>query len=62
MVDPDPGTDDPPGFGLACAAIAPAITESLPLDEVLGRIAAAAQLVMPYEAMGSGTRRPPTIR
>ncbi len=52
MPDRDPGTHHPPGFGLACASIARAINDSLPLEEVLDRIAAAAQIVMPYEAMG----------
>jgi len=42
----------PPGYGAACAAAARAITESLPLDQVLGRLAEAARLVMPFETLG----------
>ena len=42
----------PPGYGAACAAVARAITESLPLDQVLGRLAEAARLVMPFETLG----------
>ena len=42
----------PARFGEACAAIARAITESLPLERVLELIGAAARLVVPVDALG----------
>ena len=39
-------------LGEACAAIARAVADSLDLGEVIGRVAAAARLVVPFDAMG----------
>jgi len=39
-------------LGEACAAIARAVADSLDLGEVVGRVADAARLVVPFEAMG----------
>jgi hypothetical protein len=51
MVDRDHETP-PPGFGEACSSIARAIAESRDLEHVLARVAAAARLVISFEAMG----------
>ncbi|HKZ04612.1 MAG TPA: sigma 54-interacting transcriptional regulator [Methylomirabilota bacterium] len=47
----DPGRA-PAGLGEAYSAIARAIADSLPLEDVLVHVAAAARLLIPYEAMG----------
>jgi transcriptional regulator with GAF, ATPase, and Fis domain len=39
-------------LGAACSAIARAIADTLDLGEVIGRVAAAARLVVPFDAMG----------
>jgi len=39
-------------LGEACAAIARAVADSLDLGEIIGRVAAAARLVVPFDAMG----------
>jgi transcriptional regulator with GAF, ATPase, and Fis domain len=51
MVDHGPAPA-PAGLGEAYSAIARAIANSLPLEEVLVHVAAAARLLIPYEAMG----------
>jgi len=49
-------TDD---LGEACAAIARAVADSLDLSEVVGRVAAAARLVVAFDAMGVWHARAP---
>jgi Sigma-54 interaction domain/GAF domain len=51
MVDGDHETP-PAGFGEACAAIARAIADSLDLEQVVARIAAAARLVVTFDGVG----------
>ena len=48
-----PAPENPPaGYGAACAAIARAITDGLPLAEVVTRIAEAVRLIVPFDSMG----------
>jgi transcriptional regulator with GAF, ATPase, and Fis domain len=51
MVDGGPETP-PAAFGEACAALARAITDSLDLEHVVARLAAAARLVVAFDGVG----------
>jgi transcriptional regulator with GAF, ATPase, and Fis domain len=52
-VAPDPRAQAlPPGLGEACAAIARAVADSLEPREIVRRVADAARLVIPFDAMG----------
>src|SRR5688572_24155643 len=58
MVDREPGTP-PAGFGQACSSVARAIADSLSLEDVLARIAAAARMRVPFDTMGIWHSRTP---
>jgi len=61
----DPSVRDlPPGLGEVCSAIARAIADSLEAGEVIGRVAAAARLVVPFDAdvrVIAATNRDPRV-